>query len=63
MHLFNNMMSVITMRYNELFPVKGFNSAYSEKMFQPIWLDLIGIILTVLGALLLIRAVRKNGNA
>jgi hypothetical protein len=59
MHLFNNVLVVIVMKYKELFPIEGFNSAYSDKMFQPIWFDLLGIIITVSGALLLIRAVRK----
>ena len=59
MHLFNNVIVVIVMKYREVFPTEGFNSAYSDKMFQPIWFDLIGIIITVLGVLLLIRAVKK----
>jgi membrane protease YdiL (CAAX protease family) len=60
MHLFNNMMSLIALRYSEVLPISGFSTAYSEKAFQPIWFDLIGIIMTAVGILLIIRAARKS---
>jgi len=60
MHLFNNMMGVIAIKYKGVFSVEGFNSAYSQEMFQPIWFDLTGIIITAIGVLLLIRAVKKT---
>jgi len=60
MHFFNNMMSLIALKYKDVFPIKGFNSSYSEKTFQPIWFDIAGIAITVLGIFLLLRAYKKH---
>jgi len=60
MHFFNNVMSVIASKYKNVFPIKGFNSSFSEKTFQPIWFDLAGIAITALGVFLLLRAYRKH---
>jgi len=59
-HFFNNTASVVTLKFRDVFPIKGFNSAYSEKLFQPLWFDLTGIAITGLGILLLIRAFEKD---
>jgi membrane protease YdiL (CAAX protease family) len=59
MHLFNNVINVIALRYKEVLPIRGFNTALSETTFQPIWFDCIGIIVTALGILLILRAVKK----
>jgi hypothetical protein len=45
--MFNNIMAVIVLKYKDIIPIKGFNTAYWEKTFQPIWFDIIGIILTI----------------
>lgn len=60
MHLFNNAANVIVLKYREAFPIKGFNTSYSDKMFQPVWFDVAGIVITVLGVLLLIKANKKH---
>jgi len=60
MHFFNNMMSLIALKYKDVFPIKGFNLSYSEKTFQPIWFDIAGIAITVLGIFLLLRAYKKH---
>jgi len=31
---------------------KGFNTAFSEQTFQPLWFDIIGIVFTIAGILL-----------
>ena len=55
-------MSVIALKYREVIPIKGFNTAYSERTFQPIWFDIIGIIISVLGIILLIKNIKKAKN-
>jgi len=59
-HLFNNTASVITLKFRDVFPIKGFNTMFTEKTFQPMWFDLAGIAITGLGILLLIRAFEKD---
>jgi len=59
-HLFNNMVSVLAMKFNDIMPIKGFNSAYSEQTFQPLWFDIIGIIFTVAGILLFLNSINRK---
>jgi len=59
MHLFNNTLSVLVMRYDGIVSIKGFNAAYYERTFQPLWFDAIGIILTGIGVLLFINSIKK----
>jgi membrane protease YdiL (CAAX protease family) len=62
MHIFNNILSVVALKYREYLPINGFNTAYTgsgEHMFQPIWFDIIGLVITLLGILLIKRAGKK----
>ena len=59
MHLFNNMLAVLAMKYSDIVFVKEFNVSYSGRAFQPLWFNAIGIILSVIGALLLINNIKK----
>jgi membrane protease YdiL (CAAX protease family) len=59
MHLFNNMLSVLVMKYGDIIPIKGFNTAHYERAFQPLWFNEIGIILTGIGVLLFINSIKK----
>jgi membrane protease YdiL (CAAX protease family) len=63
-HLFNNMVTVFVLRFKDIIPIKGFNTAYSEQTFQPLWFDIIGVVLTVAGILLFIKNNKsaKNGT-
>ena len=63
MHLFNNTIGVIALKYKEVLPIRGFNAEYSENAFQPIWFDLAGVIIVAVGILLLIRTIKKTKNA
>ncbi|GMO54627.1 MAG: type II CAAX endopeptidase family protein [Termitinemataceae bacterium] len=55
-HLFNNSLALIFMRFPTLIPMPGFNSlSNTEKNFQPLWFDLIGVIILVVGIILLKR--------
>jgi membrane protease YdiL (CAAX protease family) len=57
MHLFNNLLGVLVMKFNNIVTIKGFNSGVSERSLQPLWFDSIGIVLTGIGALLLINCI------
>jgi membrane protease YdiL (CAAX protease family) len=63
MHLFNNITSIVALRFREQLPINGFNTAYEgnvEHMFQPLWFDMIGIVMVLLGILLIRRALKKQ---
>jgi membrane protease YdiL (CAAX protease family) len=62
MHLFNNTLTVLVMKYGGVISIKGFNTAYYDRTFQPLWFNAIGIILTGIGALLLINSIKKAKN-
>jgi membrane protease YdiL (CAAX protease family) len=59
-HLFNNILIVIGLEYKDILPIKGFNTAYYEKTFQPLWFDMIGMLVTLSGILLLAKSIRKR---
>ncbi|MDR3275900.1 MAG: CPBP family intramembrane metalloprotease [Treponema sp.] len=55
-HFVNNLLAVLFAQFSELIPVSGFNTpAPNALVFQPIWLDIAGLALTVLGIYLLRR--------
>jgi membrane protease YdiL (CAAX protease family) len=63
MHIFNNILSVVALKYKEQLSINGFNTTYTgnaEHIFQPIWFDIIGIITTLLGILLIKKAVKNQ---
>ena len=62
-HFFNNIISVIALKYREAMPIKGFNTSYAEQTFQPVWFDISGIIIVVLGIILLMKSIKKAKNA
>jgi membrane protease YdiL (CAAX protease family) len=54
MHFFNNALYATTIRYKGLIPIRGFNSNNAASVvFQPLWFDIMGLLLFVLGILLL----------
>ena len=59
MHLFNNMLIVLAMKYGDIISIKGFNTAHYERTFQLLWFDAVGIILTGIGVLLFISSIKK----
>jgi membrane protease YdiL (CAAX protease family) len=60
-HLFNNALFVIIIRNKDIFTINGINTIHSIGTFQPIWLDISGIIIIVLGIILLAKGI-KNFN-
>jgi uncharacterized protein len=59
-HLFNNMVTVLAMKFMDIMPIQGFNSAYSESTFQPLWFDIIGVIFTAAGIILFLNCINKK---
>jgi membrane protease YdiL (CAAX protease family) len=62
-HMFNNIMAIVVLKYKDIIPIKGFNTAYWGKVFQPIWFDIIGIIITGFGIILLIKSLKRLREA
>ena len=60
MHLFNNLTGVIVLRLRDVIKIRGFNTAGSERVFQPLWFDALGAVIVVFGVLLLIKAYKKG---
>jgi len=60
LHLLNNSIYLCTVRYPEINKIKGFNSNFQlPVVFQPLWFDIIGLLLFVVG---LIFIIRKTNN-
>jgi membrane protease YdiL (CAAX protease family) len=60
MHLFNNLLAVLVMKFGDTVTIRGFNSDISEHAFQPLWFNSIGIVLTGIGILLLINCIYRK---
>jgi membrane protease YdiL (CAAX protease family) len=65
-HLFNNALYAITVRFKNLIPIIGYNNAANavQVIFQPLWFDLMGLLLLIIGIILLRKGFRgkaKNG--
>jgi len=60
MHFFNNVLYTITVRYKELIPIKGFNNNFITPVdFQPLWFDLTGLVILIIGTIMLIKGIKK----
>jgi len=59
-HFFNNVLYTITVKYKELIPIKGFNSNFiTPVVFQPLWFDLSGLVILIIGTVMLIKGIKK----
>jgi membrane protease YdiL (CAAX protease family) len=62
-HMFNNILYTIVVRYREYMPIKGFNTNFATPVvFQPFWFDIIGAVILVIGIILLLRSVKSAKN-
>jgi membrane protease YdiL (CAAX protease family) len=53
-HLFNNTLYTVAVKYKNLIPIKGFNANNAIPVeFQPLWFDIMGLIILILGIILL----------
>jgi membrane protease YdiL (CAAX protease family) len=63
MHFFNNTLYTLTVKYSDLVPIKGFNTNFATPVqFQPLWFDIMGLVILGLGIVLLIKGVKKAKN-
>jgi membrane protease YdiL (CAAX protease family) len=64
-HVFNNALYTITVKYRNLIPIKGSNANNTISLeFQPLWFDIMGLIILILGIILLKKGISqkaKNG--
>jgi membrane protease YdiL (CAAX protease family) len=59
-HFFNNVLYTITVKYKELIPIKGFNNNFATPVdFQPLWFDLTGLVILLIGIIMLIKGIKK----
>ncbi|MCL1960119.1 MAG: CPBP family intramembrane metalloprotease [Spirochaetes bacterium] len=64
MHFFNNTLYTITLKYKELIPIKGFNVNFITPVeFQPLWFDLSGLIILIIGTIMLIKGIKRLKQA
>lgn len=62
-HFFNNTLYTITVKYRELIPIKGFNNNFATPVqFQPLWFDLTGLVILIVGIILLLKGMKKAKN-
>jgi membrane protease YdiL (CAAX protease family) len=60
-HFFNNTLYSVTVKFRNLIPIRGFNANYVTPVeFQPLWFNLIGLVLFILGIVLLINGFEKT---
>ena len=59
-HFFNNALCTIAVRYNDLIPIKGFNSNFTTpSIFQPLWFDVSGLVILIMGTIMLVRGIKE----
>jgi CAAX amino terminal protease family. len=59
-HFFNNVLYALSVRYSELIPIKNFNSNFATPgVFQPLWFDLTGLVILIIGTVMLIKGIKK----
>jgi membrane protease YdiL (CAAX protease family) len=60
MHLFNNIAAVFLVKTKDILLIKGFNTEPSEQTFQPLWFDVLGIVLVSIGIILFLREIEES---
>jgi membrane protease YdiL (CAAX protease family) len=59
-HLFNNVLSTVGVRLKNIIPIKGYNIIdIASAEFHPLWFDLLGLILLVVGIILFMKGFEK----
>ena len=63
LHLFNNVIYVVALRYNEIILIRGFNTNFVIPVeFQPLWFTLAGVVITTAGATMLLKGIKALHN-
>jgi len=60
MHMINNIAAVLVMKTRDIVLIKGFNTGPSERTFQPLWFDALGIVLVAIGIILFSREIEES---
>jgi membrane protease YdiL (CAAX protease family) len=60
MHLLNNTAAVFARKAKDIIPIKGFNSGSSVHTFQPLWFDVLGIVLVSIGIILFFSEIEES---
>jgi len=60
MHLLNNTAVVFVREARDIIPIKGFNSGSSVHTFQPLWFDVLGIVLVSIGIILFLSELEES---
>ncbi|MDR2575900.1 MAG: CPBP family intramembrane metalloprotease [Treponema sp.] len=60
MHMFNNTAAVFVVKTRDVVLIKGFNTGPSEQTFQPLWFDVLGIVLVSIGIILFLGEIEEN---
>ena len=59
-HLFNNIVYTLAVRYRDIVSIKGFNANFETPVeFQPLWFTLSGLIILTVGTIMLIKGFKK----
>ena len=60
-HLFNNVMYTLTVRYRDIVSIRGFNTNFETPgEFQPILFTLSGLLILIIGTIMLLIGVKKT---
>jgi membrane protease YdiL (CAAX protease family) len=60
-HLFNNALYTIAMNYRDKISISGFSNNSPAKIeFQPLWLNMAGLVLLIIGTIMLIKGIKKT---
>jgi len=60
MHLLNNTAVVFARETRDIIPIRGFNSGSSVHTFQPLWFDVLGIVLASIGVILFLGEIEES---
>ena len=63
LHFLNNLIFLLSVKLKYLFPIQGLNNNYIDPIiFQPLWLDILGLIIASSGFILIHYFSNKSNN-
>lgn len=62
-HLFNNALYTTIVKFKKIIPIKGFDANNAiPVVFQPLWFDIMGLIILILGIILLKKGFSRDAK-
>ena len=59
-HLFNNVVYTLAVRYRNIIFIRGFNSNFETPgEFQPVWFTFFGLLIIIIGTIMLLKGIKK----